>query len=83
MASAEAEVLEAAALSQIDGQSNGYVSDLPSLESSLWTENYVRTQAKLLENEAAEMHKAPPSFDKPPGNIVDPPVMLITHTPTL
>ncbi len=44
----EAEVVEAAVQSQIDGQSDVHALDLPSLESSLQTENYVMAQAKLL-----------------------------------
>lgn len=45
-AAVEAEVLEVAVQSQIDGHD----SDLPSLERSLRTESYVLAQAKVMEN---------------------------------
>lgn len=62
-AAAEAEISEAAVQSQIDGQCSGHDSDLPSIESSLWTESYVLAQAKLVENVTTEMHKEPSSLN--------------------
>ena len=77
-AAAEADVLEAAAQSQINEQSIGHLDDLPAFESSQRTEKYVMAQTELVKNQTAEMQE-PPSLDKPPADTVDPP--CDTHPP--